>query len=254
MAASISTRCRLPHPESEHSFMMTQHHMHPGPPTQPMVTTWARHSITTDASYSTSQPRFCFSDTWHLYPAHRKIPVTSQHDLSILMAAELIKALSAVVPTTTTEKIKHIKAIQDLTASLARRQTPEGPTVHPGTPAPRVAAPIPRVANAPPPRVATTSNNITAPNVIRNMPLVHERHTCHYNPFNILTDDGDDDDTVVASNCSPHNPPPSLPTSALPVRQPANRPTHQLAIQLACLPSPCQPSNPPTSPPPMVNK
>jgi hypothetical protein len=32
----------------------------------------------------------------------------SQHDLSISTAAELIKALGAVVPTTTTEKIKHI--------------------------------------------------------------------------------------------------------------------------------------------------
>ena len=31
------------------------------------------------------------------------------------MAAELIKALGAVVPATTTEKIKHIRVIQDLT-------------------------------------------------------------------------------------------------------------------------------------------
>ena len=51
-----------------------------------------------------------------------------------------------------------------------------------------------------------------APNVIRNMPLVHERHTRHNNPFNILTDD-DDDDTVVARNCSQRNPAPSLPTT-----------------------------------------
>jgi hypothetical protein len=63
--------------------------------------------------------RFRFSNTWHLYPAHSQVPVTSQHDLSILTAAELIKTLSAVVPTMTTEKIKHIKAIQDLTAILA---------------------------------------------------------------------------------------------------------------------------------------
>jgi len=109
------------------------------------------------------------------------------------------------------EKIKHINAIQDLTAILAGRQTPECPVVrtgtHPtvstGTPAPRVAAPSPRVANTPPTRVTTRLNNITAPNVIRNMPLMHERHTRHNNPFNILTDDDDDDDTVVASNCSP---------------------------------------------------
>ncbi len=56
------------------------------------------------------------------------------------------------------------------------------------------------------------------------MLLVHERHTCHNNPFNILTNDDDDDDTVVASNCSPRQPPPSVPTSDLPVRRPINRP------------------------------
>jgi len=116
-------------------------------------------------------------------------------------AAKLIKALGAAVPTTTMEKIKHIKAIQDLTAILAGRQSPECPAVrtgtHPtvstGTPAPRVAAPSPMVANTPPPRVATTLNNIMALNVIRNMQLMHERHTRHNNPFNILADNDDDD-------------------------------------------------------------
>ena len=100
--------------------------------------------------------------------------------------------------------------------------------------------------------MVTTSNNITIPNVIRNMPLVHERHTHHNNPFNILTDDDDNDDTVVASNCSPRQPPPSLPTSDLPVRQPTIRPKRQLTIQPTSHPSPCQPSSPPTSPPPRV--
>jgi hypothetical protein len=189
------------------------------------------------------------------------IPVSSQHDLSISMAAKLITALGVAVPTTTTEKIKHIKAIQDLAAILAGQQTPEEPTMRTGTHAPRVrtgtltprvVTPSPRVANAPPPRMATTSNNITAPNVIRNMPLVHERHTCHNNPFNILTNDDDDDDTVVASNCSPHSPPPSLPPSDLPARQPTNSPMRQLAIQPTSPPSPCQPSNPLTSPPSRV--
>ena len=162
--------------------------------------------------YIPATRHFRFFDMWCLYPAHSQIPVTSQHDLSILMAVELIKALGAVVLTTTTEteKIKHIKAIQDSTAILAERQTPQGPTVRTGTPAPRVAAQSPRVANVPPPRVATTLNNITAPNVIRNMPLVHERHTCHKNPFTILTDDGNDDMTLwwpaIAAHVSHHLP------------------------------------------------
>jgi hypothetical protein len=118
---------------------------------------------------------------WCLYPAHSQILVTSQHDLSIWTAAELIKALGAAVPTRTTEKIKPIRAIQDLTVILARRQTPEAP------PAPRVVVPSPRVPTAPPPRVTTTSNNITAPNIIRNMLRVHQHQTCNNNPFNIPT-------------------------------------------------------------------
>jgi hypothetical protein len=52
--------------------------------------------------------------------------VISQYDFSVLMAAELLKALDATVPTTTTttEKIKHIRAIQNLTAILTGRQAP----------------------------------------------------------------------------------------------------------------------------------
>jgi len=55
--------------------------------------------------YIPATGRFHFSDTWHLYPAHSQIPVMSQHDLSISTAAELIKALGAVVPTMSTEKL-----------------------------------------------------------------------------------------------------------------------------------------------------
>ena len=196
--------------------------------------------------YIPATQRFRFSNTWHLYPAHSQIPVTSQHDLSILMAAELIKALGAAVPTTTKDKIKHIRAMQDLTVILARRQTPEVP------PAPRMVAPSPRVPNVPPPMVATTSNNITTPDIIRNMPLVHQHQTHNNNPFNILTDDDIGDDTVVASNCSPRTPLPSLPTSELPVRPPKNLPRHQLAIQPTSLPTMNQPSSPPTLTPPRV--
>jgi len=118
-----------------------------------------------------------FSNTWHLYPAHSQVPVTSQHDISISTAAELIKALGAAMPTTTAKKIKHIKAIQDLSSILAgardsstMRMSTHSTTTHP-LPAQRVTAPSPRVANAPPPKVATTSNNIRAPNVIRHMRL-----------------------------------------------------------------------------------
>jgi hypothetical protein len=69
--------------------------------------------------YIPATRRSRFSDTWRLYPAHSQVPVTSQHDISIATAAELIKALGAAMPTTTAAKIKHIKAIQDLSSILA---------------------------------------------------------------------------------------------------------------------------------------
>ncbi len=135
--------------------------------------------------------RFQFSDTWRLYPTHCQIPVTSQHDLSIVAAADTLKELGNTVPTTTTEKIRHIQAIQNLTAIMTGQQdAPEE------LPSPRVVAPTARVVSAPPSRVATKLNNITAPNVIRTMPLVHQHHTCNNIPFNILADDNDNDDTV----------------------------------------------------------
>jgi len=59
------TRHHLPHSGPKPSFTMNQHHMRPGPPTQPMGTTWARLPITTVASDSTSQPRHNFVSPTH---------------------------------------------------------------------------------------------------------------------------------------------------------------------------------------------
>jgi hypothetical protein len=107
------------------------------------------------------------------------------------------------------------------------------------------SAPSQRVAATPPPRVATMSNNTTAPNVIRQMPLVHQRHTRNNNPFHLLADDNDNDDTVVASNCSSRSPSPNL----QPINLPAVLKARQPAIQLASQPTSVQPgtlSNPTT--------
>jgi hypothetical protein len=54
--------------------------------------------------YIPSTQCFRFSDTWCLYPTHCQIPVTSQHNLSIVAAADILKALGNTVPTTMTEK------------------------------------------------------------------------------------------------------------------------------------------------------
>jgi len=69
------------------------------------------------------------------------------------------------------------------------------------------------------------------------MPLVHQHQTRNNDPFNILTDNDDENDTVVASDCSPRNPLPSLPTSELPVRPHTNLPRCQLVIQPTSLPT-----------------
>jgi hypothetical protein len=194
---------------------------------------------------------WCFhlSNTWHLYPTHFQVPVTLQHDLSIAVAADLLKVYGGAVTKSSANKIKHIRAIQELTAIMTgQRMNP--PTVD--APTPTVVAPCPRVATTPPPRVATTSNNITTPDAIRQMSLVHQRHTCNNNPFHILTDDDDDDETVITSNCSPSAPPTVSPSSISPVISPM----HQAPCRLTS-PPPIPPSYVPptclsTTPPPRV--
>jgi hypothetical protein len=69
--------------------------------------------------YIPSTRRLRFSDTWCPYPTHCQIPVTLQHDLSIAAAADILQSLGGTVPTTTTAKIKHIRAIQKMTAIMA---------------------------------------------------------------------------------------------------------------------------------------
>jgi hypothetical protein len=124
---------------------------------QPMVSMSAQPPTTTGASDSTSHPRNAsVSPTRGAYPTHCQIPVTLQHDLSIAAAADIIQSLGGTVPTTTTAKIKHVRAIQKMTAIMAGQQAPAMP------PAQRVVEPTSRMA--------TTSNNIMAPNIIRNMP------------------------------------------------------------------------------------
>jgi hypothetical protein len=110
------------------------------------------------------------------------------------------------------------------------------------------SAPSQRVAATPPLRVATTSNNTTAPNVIRQMPLVHQRYIRNNNTFHLLANDDDDDNTVVASNCSPRSPRPNLQPIDLPLVLKARQPE----IQLASQPTSVQPSTPSKTPPSRV--
>jgi hypothetical protein len=144
-------------------------------------------------------------------------------------------------------KRNHVRAIQELLAIMTGQQATPLSMDSPDT---RVGAPDQRVQHAPPLRVATTSNNITAPNVIQQMPLVHQCHTCNNNPFQILATANNDDVTMVASNCSPRVQPPNLPTSNLPGNPTARQRTCQLANQPTNPLSTLQLSSPPTTPPP----
>ena len=159
---------------------------------------------------------FCFSGTWRLYPTHCQIPIALQHDLSILAAADLLTALSGTIPKSATAKAKHVNAIRQLTSILTNQ-----PATRMDETAQRVDGPAPRVAENPPPRVATTSNNITSLTTIRQLPLIHQRQMRSNNPFQILADNNEDNDmTVVASNCSPRSPLPNLNLINLPVTPP----------------------------------
>ena len=140
--------------------------------------------------YIPATQRFRFSDTWQLYPMHSQVPMTSQHDLSIAAASNLLQAFGTTVPTSATAMRKYIRAIQDLMEIMAGQQAT---LLLIDSPATRVGAAGQRVGQATPPRVATTWNNITAPNVIRQMPLIHQHHTRNNNPFQILDSDNNDD-------------------------------------------------------------
>jgi hypothetical protein len=47
--------------------------------------------------YIPATQRFRVSDTWLLYPMHSQIPMTFQHNLSIVAAADLLQALGTTV-------------------------------------------------------------------------------------------------------------------------------------------------------------
>jgi hypothetical protein len=174
--------------------------------------------------YIPATQRFCLSNTWHLYPTHCQIPIALQHDLSILAAAELLTELGGTIPKSATAKAKHVNTIQQLTSILTNQLATQMDKT-----AQRVDGPAPRVAENPPPRVATTSSNITSSTTLRQLPLIHQGQTRSNNPFQILANYDDDNNmTVVASNCSPRSPlkkPTSFQPTCSPIKTPNSKPT-----------------------------
>jgi hypothetical protein len=175
--------------------------------------------------YIPTTHHFRFAATWRLYPTHCQVPVLSEHDKTLLTANDFLQRIGATIPTSAQDKIKHLDTIRRLSEIMSGQPdplSPAPPTPRVGNAAPpRVATDAPpRVAtDAPPrvaivaplrvtppsaPRVATTSNTITAPTTLRRLPRTHQRVTRANNPFEVLADDDVDDDTVIHSNRSPN--------------------------------------------------
>jgi hypothetical protein len=63
--------------------------------------------------------RFCFSDTWRLYPTHCQIPILSEHNKTLQAAGDIFKQLGGTIPTTASAKMKHLSPIWKLTAIMS---------------------------------------------------------------------------------------------------------------------------------------
>jgi hypothetical protein len=181
--------------------------------------------------YIPATRRFPFSNTWRLYPTHCQIPIALQHDLFILAAADLLTALGGTILKSATAKAKHVNAIQQLTSILTNQ-----PAMQMDETAQRVDGPAPRVAENPPPRVATTSNNITSPTTIRQLPIIHQQQTCSNNSFQILANNNDDDDMTVVDKqpTQPTSWPTSLQPTCSPTKTPNSKPTKTPAHNPTC--------------------
>jgi hypothetical protein len=124
--------------------------------------------------YILSTWRFRFADMWQLYPAHCQVPVASEQDKTLLLVANLFEQLGQLIPTMANAKLKHLAAICQLSKIMSSQLN--FPPPFPASP--RVETdPPPRVAITTPPLVATTSNTITMPHTIHQLPIVHQHLT-----------------------------------------------------------------------------
>jgi hypothetical protein len=93
--------------------------------------------------YILSTQRFCFADTYQLYPVHCQVPVTSEHNKTLLAAAGLFEQLGRTILTMASAKLKYLAAICQLSTIMSGQLDfpPQLPTSQ-------------RVETNPPPRVA----------------------------------------------------------------------------------------------------
>jgi hypothetical protein len=171
----------------------------------------------------------------------------------MLAVADLLQQLGRGIPAMTTAKLKHLNTICQLTSIMSGQ--PNAPPPDPTSPRVVPATPL-RVAVAAPPRVATTSNTITAPNTIQQLHIVHQHLTWHNNPFQVLVDDDNDNNTntVFASTCSPQAPHPTQHPQMIqpPSQQPTTVPTTVQRPPPICPQTILLPSQPPHPHPPVI--
>ena len=98
-----------------------------------------------------------------IYPEHCKVPTILEADKTLIAASDILTAMKAAVPHTTKAKLRHVKALQDLTAIIKNNQDArEAPTTTP---------------------TVSTSTDATSPRVIQKTPIIHQRRTCRNTPM-----------------------------------------------------------------------
>ena len=98
-----------------------------------------------------------------IYPEHCKIPTILEADKTLVAASDLLTEIRAAVPHTKKSKLRHAKALQDLTAIIENTQ--DSRDAHTTTP------------------TASTSTDATYPRVIQKTPIIHQRRTRHNTPI-----------------------------------------------------------------------
>ena len=94
------------------------------------------------------------SSSAKIYPDQYEVPTISEADKTIIAASDLLMVMQSAVPHTAKAKIRHAKALQNLTAIVKNTPTTgEAPTATP---------------------TVSTSTDATSPRVIQKTPSVHQ--------------------------------------------------------------------------------
>ena len=103
------------------------------------------------------------SSSAKIYPEHCKVPTILEADKTLIAASDLLAAMQAAVPHNVKAKLRHAKALQNLTAIIENTPTTrEAPTATP---------------------TVSTSTDATSLRVIQETPRVHQRRTRRNTPM-----------------------------------------------------------------------